>query len=521
MIPAPNTEWPPRHYSRALERIRENDMWLSGDMPAIRKHTKAQKQPYTVRAQYNGGMVGAAARSVFGRPPVREDGDATIQHHLPVAAALVSESANLLAAKPPAVTLDDRDADNQLAVEALRDLVDTDEFASDWWEAMRTNAGLGWVYGRIAWDVNVSGRPWIEWVDPDRGMCEFHHGQVTAVTFWDTYEREKHVYRLFQRHAPGVIEYRLMQGTDTDVGHVVPVTDLEEVAYLADLLTPESTIPTGTDVLTAGFFINLDRAHEWRNDPHLRYYGESDVTKGGGVWQDIDETWTDLRHETKVGRARILVDESLLESGGPGAGAYFDMARDIFTPVGQSASPDSTTLEPVQFQIRSEEYLRILDAAHRKAIDAVGLSPITVGMDSQATGDMTAHETRARSKRTINTHGGKARKARAGLSHMVHAYLQVDAAIHGYTPPQFPPNVALVEPVEDTPRDTAQRIGELHDRELASTEWAVGELHPEWTPEQVDEEIALIKARRAEGMPVDPFAGLGPDGVGVIGRNDD
>lgn len=509
-LPAVNTPWPLPEFEPALRQIAADDVWLDGDVKAMRDQDDSPR-PYQARAQFNGGLVGSMARGVLGAPTVRSDGNARIAYHLPVADALVLESANLLASKPPTITLDEADDPNEQATEALETLTNDDVFAAEWWEACREQSAHGWVYGRVVWNLEVSDRPWIDWVDADQGMAEYANGRVKAITFWDTHKIEKDVYRLLQRHYPGRIDYCLYKGTDRSIGMVVPIDEIEQTAHLADLLDADSGIPTGINQPTAVMIRNLDKNHSWRHHPQLRFYGRSDVAKGGDIWRVINSTWSELQHERTAGRARLMVDEGLLQHGGPGSGQYFDMMRDVF-PLAQTGSiDDSAGITPVQFDIRADQYLSLLDAAHRKAIDAVGLSPITVGMDAQATGDMTATETRARSHKTISTHGGKARQARAGLSQLVTAYLQMDAVLNNYRAPERPVNVALVEPVEDTPLDTATRIGNLKRDGLASTAWAVSELHPEWTQAQVEAEVANITREDQAGMPVDPFTIGQPD----------
>lgn len=506
MFPENNSPWPLPEYRVALDQISKDDAILHGDLSRLRAMVAPSTTPVMHPAQFNGGLLGASARAWYGRPHKRDNGSARIDYHLPVADALVLESTNLLAAKPPTITLDETDIDNTKAWEALGGLTSSDLFAAEWWEAMRETSAHGWVYGRLVWDLTASDKPWVEWVDADKGIADFRYGRLSSITFWDVYHKnDREVYRLFQRHTPGRIDYRLYQGSHNNVGWPVPVTDIPETAHLADLIDNNSGVDTGIDELTAVIIRNIDRNHTWRHHPTLRYYGVSDVAKGGDIWLTIDQTWTDLQHERLAGRARLMVSELMLNTGAPGQGGYFDMWRDIF-PLAPTGTVDSdSTIEPVQFDIRAQEYLQILDAAHRRAVDAVGLSPITVGMDAQASGDMTATEIRARSHRTISTHGGKARQARAGLSALITAWLKLDASLNNYTPPSRPVDVALIEPVEDTPLDTATRMQTLRAAQLASIDWAVRELHPEWTLDQVETEIDRIKAEARAGMPIDPF----------------
>lgn len=519
-LPAGNQPWPPPAYEPALKQVRNDLAWVTGDMSAILDQVGAtHPQPYRSRAQYNGGIIGGVARGVLGKPPrMNPDGNATIERHLPVAAELVGTSADLLADKPTAVTLHPDDAPeyndegelvggNVKAAESLDALTSSDTFASEIWDAFWHVAAAGWVFGRIVWNLDVRSRPWIEWVDADHGFAEFANGEQVAVTFFDTHPdpNGKAVFRLLQRHSPGRIEYGLYKGSETELGMRVPVTEHPDTAYLADLLDADAEIKTGTTMLTARMIRNREKNPAWRNHPTLRYYGRSDVSKGGGLWEDIDKGWTEFWHEVESGRHRLLVSEDLLKTGAPGEGSFFEWFRDVFT-VGQSGDPDAgPTIESVQPELRTDKLAAVVDMATRKAIDAVGLSPITVGMDPQASGEMTATEIRSRSDKTLKTFGGKARQARAGLSELLTAYLHMDAQINGYQPPTRLVNVAIPEPVQDTDKDRAERAQSLRAADAASTYYLVRDLHPEWTPREVDEEVARIVEERRAGMPADPF----------------
>lgn len=507
-LPAAGSSWPPEQYAPALDSVRRDLQWVIGDLDGIRDQVAGpQPRPYQSRAQFNGGLVGGVARGVLGKPRMNPGGDATIERHLPVAAELVGTSADLIAEKPPAATLHPDDEGNTKAAQALDQLTSSDSFSSDVWDAFYHVSAAGWCFARIVWDLDVKPFPWVEFVDADGGFAEFASGEQVAITFYDTHPDpdDRNVFRLLQRHSPGRIEYGLYKGTETQLGMRVPVTDHAGTAYLVDLLDQDSEIKTGTDLLTARMIRNREKNPAWRNHPTLRYYGRSDVAKGGGIWADIDRAWTELMHELESGRHRLMVSEELLQTGPPGEGSYFEWHRDVFA-LAPGGDPDAAgRIESIQPELRVDKHMAVVDAATRKGIDAVGLSPLTVGMDPQASGDMTATETRARSDKTIKTFGGKARQARAGLSELLTAYLHMDAQINNYPPPTRMVNISITEPVQDTDRDRAERAQSLRAAEAASTYYLVRDLHPEWTEQQVEEEVSRIVEERRAGMPVDPF----------------
>ncbi|PRQ11726.1 hypothetical protein C1Y63_04780 [Corynebacterium sp. 13CS0277] len=512
-MPAPNTPWPPEAVADAFTQIAADSAWLSGDMDRIRARARApRQQAASTPWQFNGGLGGAAARAVYGKPR-RTPGSATIDRHLPVPLAVCAASANLLVGTPPAITLHPEDEANAEAEQLLVEETTTDEWAAQLTRAAMYCAGLGWVFGRVVWDTEVRPTPWVEWVDADRGVVEWRHGRPAAITFWDAFEdpegRRGGVWRLLQRHTPGRIDYALYRGSGDNLGQLMPLTEHPSAAFLADLVDAEGGVRTGTAHMTAVLIPNIDGNPTWRDRPQLRGLGLSDIAAAGDVWADIDKIYTDLLHEVDSARARLLVSEEYMQDAGPGRGLSFDWGRDVW-PLATTGLDGGSTIQQVQFQMRVAEYEQALQVATRRAFDAVGLSPITVGQDP-GQGAMTATEIRARSTATLNTWRRKARMWRAGLSQLVTAWVGVDAALRGYAPLTRPVNVALTEPVQDTELDKAQTLRELRDARAVSTEYVVERMHPEWTPEQCATEVQRIRAEEAGGG--DPLGLMPPDGM--------
>lgn len=141
----------------------------------------------------------------------------------------------------------------------------------------------------------------------------------------------------------------------------------------------------------------------------------------------------------------------------------------------------------------------------------MGLSPFTVDMDSQAGANMTATETRARTKRTRATAETKGRHERAHLSHMLTAYLQLDADLNGYPPPTEKVIVSLPDQIEVSEQETIGSVTAVYTAGLMSVQAALLKLHPEWTPEEIAAEEARIMREQANAEPIDPLLGLQDD----------
>lgn len=256
---------------------------------------------------------------------------------------------------------------------------------------------------------------------------------------------------------------------------------------------------------------NGDVNPAWRSHPQLRYYGRSDVDKGRHVWADLDSVHSDFVHDVGSARARLFVHEGILDNLKPGDGQWFDQMRDVYR-IAESGNPSENQIERVQFQIRTEQYLRARNQLILDGVDAVGLSPITVGKDHDATGQMTAREITARSKKSLETFNKVARQERAGLSRILTAWLWLDADLNNYSPPTRPVLVALHEPVEQTALELAEEIEALQRSGSISMWYRVRKAHPEWDEDEVNAEVERIRADHQAEMPADPFLGLPIDG---------
>ncbi|MDY5785872.1 hypothetical protein [Corynebacterium sp.] len=492
----PGMEWPPKLYRPAQDTVEHDRAWLLGEPHHAEDDDRAR--PFTSRAQFNGGIVGATARGFLGRPPTpNRRGTAAITKHLPVAAELTETIGDLLFGNAVQVTAEDW---APTTTAALADMVDSDGFTADMVAAGARCSALGWEFGRLVWNTQVSPHPWIEWVPADRAYAHFEWGRLSEVTFVDEFQDGSDYYRWTQTHRVGHIEHTLWKGTDTSLGMAVPFTDRPETAHLADEVEDGTIIPTGIDLLTAVMVPNREANPAWDGNPQLRYYGRSDIQFGGGLWADIDRIYTDFVHEVDSARARLLVSEDYLQTLTPGEGSVFDWFRDVY-PLG-ATKDERGTIERVQFDIRVDAYLQAIEFATLRAVGSVGLSPMTVGFEQA--GGMTATEIRARSEKTTRTWRARSRYWRAGLQQIVTAWGHLDAVLNGQSVPQSRAKISMQEPIQDTDFDRARTVRELRDSGAASIRHLVKRLHPEWGDDEIMAEVEEI--RRDQGVIVDPFA---------------
>jgi len=510
-LPEANTPWPPKQLDGILGPLSQWSAWYAGTPEKLNAAYKAQQQTLDRPAQYRGGIQGAAARAFWGRPT----GDLTArrdQLHVPIAADICQASADLLFAEPPTITVDDQGTQGRIA-----ELVD-DGLHGKLAGAHEVGSALGGVYLRVAWDQQtVPDRPFLTTLDADHAVPEFRWGRLTAVTFWwRLTDADGVVLRHLERHeirgGNGVILHGLYQGSGTELGRPVPLTEHPSTAGLADLVDADGAIDTESAGLAVVYVPNQTPQRVWRQHPVGVNYGRSDLDGIEPLMDALDETYSSLQRDIRLGKARVIVARSLLENNGPGNGASFDLEQELFAPVNMLAGvrDGGLPMEQVQFAIRVDEHLRAAQELTEVILRSAGYSAQTFGEDPTG-GTRTATEVDSRDKRSDRTRDRKIRNWRPGVGQIMTKLLLVDNAIFSGSNQVEGLNVAFPDTDQESPAQLAQTSLMLRQAEAASTETIVALNHPDWEDTEIADEARKILAEsgRAVADPIGQGENLG------------
>lgn len=476
----PRAPWPPADAAPVLASVREHGVWYSADPVRLREY-------YDQYAD-TGGMLTRRPR-FWGRGRGSVGLDTADRRHVPVASDIARMSADLLFSEAPVITSDVPAAQDRIGA-----LVDAAGLHPLLLAAAETTAALGGQYWRIAWDLEVApDRPLVSFSDPDCAVGEWAWGELVAVTFWRRLTPSetgpgRTVWRHLERHTRGRVEHALYAGDDGKIGARRALEDHPATAGLASVLTDQDYLAVPADVMTAGYIPNMlpNRRHRGAAA------GRSDLDGLPDLLDMIDETWTSLSREFRVGKARIMVPSEYLRTGGPGRGASFDFDREIYQPL--SIPPTSgTTIEVSQPAIRVAEHDQALRLLVAQAVTSAGYSVGSFGL-TQDGAAVTATEIKARERLSMLTATKKARYWARGLRDLVTALLRVDAFV-GFPGAVVDPGRVTVEfadSVADDPRATAETVEILNRAGAMSTEMKVRTVHPDWPDGQVMAEVATI-----------------------------
>lgn len=510
-LPNPGITWPPAPLADILPTLQQWSAWYAGSpdgLASAYSTTGARAAAFDRVSQYRGGIVGAAARFFWGRPT----GDLTAppnRLHVPIAADLCQTSADLLFAEPPSITSSD-----QSTSERLESLVD-DGLHAQLAEAAEVAAALGGVYLRVSWDRQVvPDRPFLTSVHADGAWPEFRYGRLVAVTFWHVVHVDgQQVVRHLERHeldtvGVGWIRHGLYDGTSSTLGRLVPLTEHSSTAALAAIVDSDSSISTLSPGLAVEYVPNQRPQRRWRTHPLGRNLGRSDLDGIEQLMDALDETYSSWMRDIRLGKARILASESVLENLGPGRGAVFDSDQEVFSPLRVLTSRESSGLpiETVQFAIRFEEHAATAQQLTEDILRSAGYSAQTFGevQDGQA---VTATEVHARERRSFNTRDRKLRHWQPAAAAVTRKLLAVDAAVFSQRVTPDGLDVQFGDSAQESAESLARTAELLRRAEAASTRTLVALTHPDWEAREVDEETVRVLAETGRAVP-----DLAPDG---------
>lgn len=419
--------------------------------------------------------------------------------HVPLAGDIAAMSADLLFSKRPKLEVADK------VTQAWLENTLDDEMHATLREGAEIGAALGGRFMRIVWDKDVADQPWIDIVHPDAAVPTFRHSKLASVIFWRVLEDSgDSVVRHLEQHdlIGDVIQHGVYTGDQLTLGQPDSLSNYPQLAPVAAAVDPGGNIvlpdlPDGADTVT--YIPNMKPNRAWRWVPGSAPIGRSDFQGVEPAMDALDETYSSWMRDIRLGKARLMVPTSYLESRGPGKPAIADIDREVFVPMNQLAgTADKGMITANQFAIRFQEHSSSTDRLTQVAVQGAGYSPQTFGENPTGGGTITATEIEDRNRRTLLTRGKKINYERPGTSSVLFGLLAVHASQFGQRGlvPQRP-DVVFPDAVLPSPQELAQTALALSNAKAASLQTLVGMVHPDWDQDQIDEEVQTIKDEEA------------------------
>lgn len=482
----PKQEWPPKQWEKPYQRFAEHAAWYSG-------LTEDLASVYASPTESNTGGKKAKFWSRKGQTSEQKNRQ---QLHVPLAGDIATVSADLLFSEIPNITVDDEPTQ-----ERLDELVERSGLHNLFLEGGEIAAALGGVYLRPVWDKGVADHPMLTAVHPDAAIPTFRWGVLTEVTFWRVVKEDAvagKVWRHLEHHEKGVIHHALYEGTPDTIGSPVPLQDVPETADLADIVVDGTAVPTGLDTLDTRYVPNMRPYRRDRKSP----LGRSDYDAQEGLMDALDEIYTSWMRDIRLGQARLMVSDQVVDRQGRGKGASFDIDQEAFVnPIDVDPKDGRLAIEKVQFDIRFEAHQKSALEMIDRIVSACGYSPQSFGLQIEGRAE-SGTALRLRQAKSFTTQAKKQRFWKPALVDVLLNMLQLDNTVFGRNNKIERPNLEWADTVAPDPKELAETVELMKRAQSASIETRVRMFNPDWDDDQVNDEVKRIQDEEGLKVPV-------------------
>lgn len=490
MVPLPDNpqmKWPPENWRQVYEKYAEWAAWYSGD-------------PNQLAAVHSAMVYTPTPRGRHWAKDVQEERRTMI--HVPIAGDIATASADLLFSESPDIRIPEAHeeragSDAKKTQERLEQIIEGIGLHNRFLEAGESAAALGGVFLKATWDKEVSPYPILSIAQADNAIPEFRWGVLTAVTFWKEIEEDGDtVWRLLERHEKGVILTGLYKGTRDKLGARVSLKTRPDTANEQD------EIKTRIDDLLVRYVPNIRPNNLWRGSA----LGKSDYAGSEGLMDALDEVYTSWIRDIRLGVGRLIVPDYWLEKT-PDGQQGFDIDREVFTTLPGVSPTQDVGITVSQFEIRTEQHRQTALDLLDRIISRAGYSPQTFGLKIEGRAE-SGIALNIRERKSFVTKAKKERYWKPALEDILRIMLHIDREFLGNSVTVFRPSVAIQDSIQNDLLQTSQAVEMLNRAEAASIWTKVRMVHPDWSEEQVTEEVQRIKEERGLAMP-------NPDEVGM------
>lgn len=523
--PSGNTAWPPPQLGIPHADMDMWRAWYSGNTdhlaavyggPANYRSNAVARQFFEVD-QRRAGAGGEELRMFWGQAP--SPGQQAAKLHVPIGADIAEMSANLLWSDVPQVTVDgdSTDAATARTTQAQIGRYLDDRGHAKMREASELTAGLSNVYLRVVWDKTLRPRPWTDVIAPEAVVPTWRWGALAEAIVWQELAPltdANKVWRLLEFHTPGAIEYGLYEGGAGTLGmraeSLAAHPDTEYLEKRTDALGRQST---GIDRMLITHLPNVLPNRVWDGISGTAPLGRSDFTGVEPLMDALDEAWTSWMRDLRLGKARLIVPQSMLETEGGGSGGLFDLDKEVSVALnllGGESMKDS--ISEVQFNIRVEAHEQTCKALRLQILSSAGYS--AQGFGEAGTIAATATEVVARKEESLTTRGTKILYQRPALLDHLTTMMMIDVKHCGATgvDPAAELTASWPQAVQPDPEAVARTLSLLDAAGAISTFMKVKLRQPDWDDAEIMAEVQRIRDDKQSLSPAgDPFNAGGID----------
>jgi hypothetical protein len=387
---------------------------------------------------------------------------------VPIVRELAAFSADLMFSEPAKITFEEETL--QEALDLLRETNGFDPFLQDVAYAIAVE-GRGAL--RVQWDDSLplsAPAPIVDYVPEDQVIWEMKYRRFVVsgtVVVTRAPSNKRAVYRLLEKHERGKVTRTLYRGASAMLGREVPLNSLDEFAEL------EPEFETGVDALT------LIR---WDNVPG----GRSDIVGMDTLFDRVNEEFSRGTLKSRRSNPITFADRALADEHGRINldGIQLTGGSSLLNPEGKPL------IETIQPDPRAEAQIAWIDYLIDSSLLFMGYSKASYGRDEGGSAD-SGKALKLRQARTLLKRAGKERMAREAIQ--TACAVAVAMLVRSPSIIDLKPKVefGLGLPIDEL--EVAQEVATAMGAGAMSTKTAVRTLHPDWSEEEIDDEVALIE----------------------------
>lgn len=479
----PKATWPPEAWKLIYSDYAESAAWYGGDMDKLSMiYADKIYSPYSEHSFDTSRNAGEEVRNMI---------------HVPACSDIANKSAAMLFGEHPKIRIAAAHEENPTseATQAqtwLDSMIEATDAHSRITNAADSCSGLGGVYLKCDWDRDLSEYPIINVAQADTAIPEFKFGFLRAVTFWRVIEGDgKKIFRLLERHEPGLVLSELYAG-DTDVlGSPIGLTASNETAGIVP------RVETGIEGLTCVYIPNVEPNRKRRG----LNIGRADTATLESLMNSLDYVYTALLRDIRVGMGRIMAPADYFETDGKGNWA-FNESREVYIKLeampGQNGIGNDISVS--QFDIRTIELLAAADGYLRRIYAGASYSPQSFGMDidGQAESGVALN---IRERTSVQTTAKKGDYWASRLKYIINVAMDI-ARIHlSAKLGDCKADVELQDSVESDITTVATSVELLNRAQALSVRTKIRMVHPDWSLQEVDEEASKIEEETGASVP--------------------
>ena len=381
----------------------------------------------------------------------------------------------------------------------------------------------GEVFYKLSVDNTLSDYPILEVADITRGRVYKERGIIREIRFPTYYKKKDTNYRLDEiytqtENKDACIYYKLYKlNVEDNREDEVPLYTLPETEHI----DPEPKVFEGIKGLLAFAKPNKKSLMFVDSD-----YGASDYEGAIDSFDAMDEAYSTIFRELRSNRTVRYIPKDMIPKSPDGRFILNDDFTDAYVQI--ESDIDQNNKNQITFSMipdKTESHKAKFLTALTTALNKAGLSPYAIGITGLESVNASAESQQERNKVTLETRKAKIEVWKPFIEEMLIKVLELNEWMIRNNLTEQPykdvgidwnnieVQVSFGDYIVETEGSIVSNVAAKMSAGVSSTETALKEIHPDWTDEQVLEEVNRI--RYEKGMALDTPDSL-PQLTGIV-----